>query len=76
VNQALKETVLGKTGEVYLVNREGYFLSSSRFGVAILRDRIPKLPGSQDGPDEKIHELLVIETLIEDLRAAAEITIK
>ena len=58
VNQVLKETVLGKTGEVYLVNREGYFLSSSRFGVAILRDRIPKLPGSQDGPDEKIHELV------------------
>ncbi|MHB8908562.1 MAG: sensor histidine kinase [Syntrophales bacterium] len=58
VNQVLKKTVLERTGEVYLVNREGYFLSSSRFGVAILRDRIPKLPDSQDGPDDKIHELV------------------
>lgn len=56
VNQALKKTVLERTGEVYLVNRDGYFLSSSRFGVEILRDRIPKLPDRQDKPGEKIHE--------------------
>lgn len=58
VDQELKKTVLAKTGEVYLVNRAGYFLSSSRFGVRILRDKIPNLPSSQNGPDEEIHELV------------------
>lgn len=35
------KTVIEKTGEVYLVNRNGYFISSSRFGVEILKDKIP-----------------------------------
>jgi two-component system NtrC family sensor kinase len=33
-------TVIEKTGEVYLVNGRGYFISSSRFGVETLKDRI------------------------------------
>jgi signal transduction histidine kinase/archaeosine-15-forming tRNA-guanine transglycosylase len=51
-------TVIEKTGEVYLVNQKGYFISSSRFGVEVLKDRIPpslQRPGDRvAGSDEPI----------------------
>ncbi len=56
VDRALRSSVIAKTGEVYLVNRDGYFLSSSRFGVEILKDRIPPSPQRTDGQTEGIYE--------------------
>lgn len=43
-------TAIGKTGEVYLVNQKGYFISSSRFGVEVLKDSIP--PSLQKTADQ------------------------
>lgn len=41
VSRILQSTELGKTGEVYLINRAGYFLTHSRLGGKVLEDRIP-----------------------------------
>lgn len=49
-------TVIEKTGEVYLVNRNGYFISSSRFGVEILKDKIPSSPQRTGEPIAGIDE--------------------
>jgi signal transduction histidine kinase len=37
----LEKMELGKTGEAYLINKSGYFLTRSRLGGRILKDRIP-----------------------------------
>ncbi len=39
VNKILKESEIGGTGEVYIVNKVGYFLTASRFGARILKDK-------------------------------------
>jgi PAS domain S-box-containing protein len=41
VSRILQTTELGKTGEVYLINRAGYFLTHSRLGGNVLEARIP-----------------------------------
>ncbi|HOO56729.1 MAG TPA: ATP-binding protein [bacterium] len=41
INNILKESEIEGTGEVYVVNREGYFLTASRFGAQILEDKTP-----------------------------------
>ncbi|MFA6566861.1 MAG: sensor histidine kinase [Victivallales bacterium] len=39
VSAILKESEIEGTGEVYIVNKNGYFLSESRFGAKTLKDR-------------------------------------
>ncbi len=58
VDNTLRNTVIEKTGEVYLVNRDGYFISSSRFGVRVLKDSIPDAARRSGGPDAGIYELV------------------
>lgn len=41
INNVLKDMQLGQTGEAYLVNRQGYFLTTSKLGGRILEDKIP-----------------------------------
>jgi len=41
VSAILKESEIEGTGEVYIVNKNGYFLSASRFGAKTLKDRVP-----------------------------------
>ncbi|MFH1434642.1 MAG: cache domain-containing protein, partial [Pseudomonadota bacterium] len=41
VDRFLRAMELGKTGEAYLINKHGYFLTRSRLGGRILKDRIP-----------------------------------
>jgi two-component system NtrC family sensor kinase len=41
VNGVLGSMELGKTGEAYLINKAGYFLTHSKLGGRILEDRIP-----------------------------------
>lgn len=41
IDALLKENNIEDTGEVYLVNEEGLFLSTSRFGVKALQNKIP-----------------------------------
>jgi len=50
------KTTIERTGEVYLVNRNGYFISSSRFGVEILKDKIPSSPQRTGDPVAGIDE--------------------
>jgi two-component system, NtrC family, sensor kinase len=46
VDELLRKSNIEDTGEVYLVDHKGLFLSSSRFGARALRDVIPMdLPG-------------------------------
>ena len=41
IDMSLSKTEIGRTGEVYLVNKNGYFITSSRLGAKILEDRVP-----------------------------------
>ena len=41
INSIMREMELGKTGEAYLIDKKGYFLTRSRLGGRILEDRIP-----------------------------------
>jgi len=52
----LKKTVIEQTGEVYLVNGDGFFLSSSRFGVKVLKDKIRISPRHRNSSDEGTYE--------------------
>ena len=58
IDISLSKTEIGMTGEVYLVDKDGRFITSSRLGAKILKDRVPiqeKIdPTSQQG----IYELL------------------
>ncbi|MBU4580926.1 MAG: histidine kinase [Proteobacteria bacterium] len=58
MENVLKNTVIKKTGEVYLVNQSGYFISPSRFSVKILKDRIPDSTQRSGGPDKGTYELV------------------
>lgn len=40
IESLLKKSELGKTGEIYLVNRQGYLVTSTRLGATILEDRM------------------------------------
>ena len=57
IESLLKKAEVGKTGEVYLVNRQGYFVTSTRLGATILEDRITDESGDlllDKGIDEEI----------------------
>ena len=57
IESMLKKAEVGKTGEVYLVNRQGYFVTSTRLGATILEDRISDESGDlllDKGIDEEI----------------------
>ena len=57
IESLLKKAEVGKTGEVYLVNRQGYFVTSTRLGATILKDRIADESGYlllDKGIDEEI----------------------
>jgi two-component system NtrC family sensor kinase len=40
IESLLKKAEVGKTGEIYLVNLQGYLVTSTRLGAKILKDRI------------------------------------
>jgi two-component system, NtrC family, sensor kinase len=58
IDISLSKTEIGITGEVYVVNKDGRFITSSRLGANILEDEIPinekKDPLSQKGVYELI----------------------
>lgn len=58
IDISLSKTEIGKTGEVYLVNKDGRFITSSRLGARILKDRVPIQEKIDSTSRQGIYELL------------------
>jgi signal transduction histidine kinase len=56
VEDMLRKSNIDKTGEVYLVDENGRFLSASRFGATALEDRISIL--AMEGKTQGLHETM------------------
>ena len=41
IDDLIKRVKIGSTGESYLTDRDGFFITSTRFGTRILKDRMP-----------------------------------
>lgn len=58
IDISLSKTEIGATGEVYLVNKEGRFITSSRLGARILEDRVPIKQKIDPASPQGVYELI------------------
>jgi two-component system, NtrC family, sensor kinase len=58
IDISLSKTEIGMTGEVYLVNKEGRFITSSRLGAQILEDSVPIQEKIDPSSNHGIYELV------------------
>ncbi len=58
IDSSLQQSGIGRTGEVYLVNRDGFFITGSRLGAKVLIDRIPASDADRLGRRAEVFEHL------------------